>query len=289
MKAIHSLLTIVITTIVAVEAGTLHRGLFPNLNHVTRDLHPRSQKRCPNRLTKTSGKSKATSSPSQSTSIIDVTSSKCGPSGATEEVTATTGPNGKLDWLNCGINDAGGWTPPHIAISDIKTKSLSSAVLQTDSPFKACKAYVDMFEQYANEYGFPAILLASFAMQESSCNPNTVGGNGEQGLMQLTKDKCGAAPGGNCKDPNYNIKTGAAFFASLLASNSGDLLLSIGHYNGWFPSMTYGDATAAANGPYCTRQNNLDYLFQFLNGWCQNIDAYDSHLGKYFNLNKCYL
>lgn len=37
-------------------------------------------------------------------------------------------------------------------------------------------------------------------MQESSCNPGTVGGAGEQGLMQITKDKCGGAPGGNCKD-----------------------------------------------------------------------------------------
>lgn len=47
----------------------------------------------------------------------------------------------------------------------------------------------------------PPIMLASFAMQESSCNPATVGGAGEQGLMQITKDKCGSAPGGNCKDP----------------------------------------------------------------------------------------
>lgn len=38
------------------------------------------------------------------------------------------------------------------------------------------------------------------ALQESSCNPATVGGNGEQGLMQLTSDKCGDAPGGNCQD-----------------------------------------------------------------------------------------
>ena len=46
----------------------------------------------------------------------------------------------------------------------------------------------------------PPILLASIALQESSCIPSTVGGNGEQGLMQLTVDKCGGAPGGNCQD-----------------------------------------------------------------------------------------
>lgn len=46
----------------------------------------------------------------------------------------------------------------------------------------------------------PAILLASFAMQESSCIPSTVGGAGEQGLMQLTSDKCVGAPNGDCMD-----------------------------------------------------------------------------------------
>ena len=38
-------------------------------------------------------------------------------------------------------------------------------------------------------------------MQESSCIPTTAGGANEQGLMQITVDKCGGAPGGNCQDP----------------------------------------------------------------------------------------
>jgi Transglycosylase SLT domain len=46
----------------------------------------------------------------------------------------------------------------------------------------------------------PPIILASFAMQESTCNPSAVGGAGEQGLMQITPDKCKGAPNGNCKD-----------------------------------------------------------------------------------------
>jgi hypothetical protein len=37
-------------------------------------------------------------------------------------------------------------------------------------------------------------------MEESSCKPSTVGGAGEQGLMQLTSDKCVGAPNGDCKD-----------------------------------------------------------------------------------------
>jgi hypothetical protein len=47
----------------------------------------------------------------------------------------------------------------------------------------------------------PAILLASFAMQESSCNPSSVGEGGEQGLMQITKDKCKGAPNNDCLNP----------------------------------------------------------------------------------------
>ena len=95
-------------------------------------------------------------------------------------------------------------------------------------------------------------------MQESSCEPNAVGGAGEQGLMQLTKDKCSDAPSGNCKDPvsrgcvahphfilvlshvlqNYNIMTGAKYFSDTLNGNNGNLLLTIGGYNGWPRGLT---------------------------------------------------
>jgi hypothetical protein len=45
----------------------------------------------------------------------------------------------------------------------------------------------------------PPIFLAAFAMQESTCRPDVVGDQGGAfGLMQITKDKCGGAPGGNC-------------------------------------------------------------------------------------------
>jgi hypothetical protein len=124
-------------------------------------------------------------------------------------------------------------------------------------------------------------------MQESSCNPNEVGGAGEQVLMQIKKDKCGCSPGGNCKDPDFNIKVGARFFADTLESNNGDVLKSIGQYNGWAVGLTIGKATAARSGSCCRCQQNLDYLHQFLNGWCQNINAYERGLGKYFNLDVC--
>ncbi|KII92887.1 glycoside hydrolase family 23 protein [Plicaturopsis crispa FD-325 SS-3] len=205
-----------------------------------------------------------------------------------EEITAISGPNGNIGWLNCGIND-GGWRPPYVKVDEIITVDLSDALKDPKTPFGPCKEYVPLFEKYGKQFNIPPILMAAFAMQESTCNPNTVGGAGEQGLMQITKDKCGAAPGGNCKDVDYNIKTGTKFFSDTLNSNNGDLLKSLGYWNGWFPSMTVGQALAAATSGCCRCQQNLDYLHQFLNGWVLNVDAYDHspRIGKFFNLDKC--
>ncbi|KAG0706157.1 glycoside hydrolase family 23 protein [Suillus ampliporus] len=219
-----------------------------------------------------------------------ISSNGCGSSGATKEVTALSGPNGHIDFLTCGINN-GGWTPPLIKIEDIVTADLSAVAYQDGSAFTNCKDYVPIFEKYGSQYGsHPCYSLRIFAMQESSCIPSTVGGAGEQGLMQLTSDKCVGAPNGDCKDVDFNIGAGAKFFSQLLDENDGDLLACIGHYNGWFKGMTYDDATAAAHGGNCREQNNLDYPHQFLNGWCQDVNAYQHNppLGKYFNLNVCH-
>ncbi|KAF9818297.1 hypothetical protein IEO21_02925 [Rhodonia placenta] len=169
--------------------------------------------------------------------VIDVQSA-CGPTGATPTVTPTSGPNGNIDWLNCGVGD-GGWRPPFVTANDIIAKDLDAALLEPGSPFTACSAYVATFKKYATKYGVPPILVASIAMQESTCNANTVGGAGEQGLMQLTQDKCGSAPNGNCRDVDYNIKTGTKYFSTVLKNNNGNILLTLGNYNGWPAGMTY--------------------------------------------------
>jgi len=126
-------------------------------------------------------------------------------------------------------------------------------------------------------------------MQESSCNPNEVGGAGEQGLMQITRDKCKEAPGGDCKEIDFNIRTTAKYLADTLNANNGNLLLTMGTYNGWFSGLTFSQATAAAHSSCCTCQNNLDYLHQVVNGWFQNKDprSTDFPMGKYFNLDNC--
>ncbi|RDX55089.1 lysozyme-like protein [Lentinus brumalis] len=218
--------------------------------------------------------------------LIRITDSSCGSPGATQDITATHGPNGNIDWFNCGV-DAGGWRPPMVTVDDVVTVPLDQAVKESGSPFKACAAYIDTFTKYANEHNIPPIIIASIAMQESSCNPHTVGGGGEQGLMQITKDKCGGAPGGNCQDIDYNIRTGVAFFANTLKENGGSLLKTIGNYNGWPDKMTIASATAAQHSDCCLCMNNLDYLQQTMNGWFLNKDPYKAHMGKYFNLDVC--
>lgn len=77
---------------------------------------------------------------------------------------------------------------------------LEKAILSPESPFKACSKFIGSFDKHSAQYGIPSIIFAAIAMQESSCNSDEVGGAGEQGLMQITKDKCKGAPGGNCKE-----------------------------------------------------------------------------------------
>ncbi|KAI0283580.1 lysozyme-like domain-containing protein [Russula aff. rugulosa BPL654] len=197
------------------------------------------------------------------------------------QVTAVSGPNGHIDWLNCGIHGSG-WSPAPVKIGDLVVVSLDSARHTTFSP--CSDKIIAAFKTYGQRLGIPPIILASFAMQESSCNPYAVGGAGEQGLMQITQEKCKGAPNGNCKDIEFNIRTGAEFFAATLASNGGDVFSTVGEYNGWRLGMTYGDATRAAN-TCCKCQNNLDYLHQFVNGWLQGLNAYEMRLGIYHNVD----
>ncbi|KAI0081321.1 hypothetical protein K474DRAFT_1422987 [Panus rudis PR-1116 ss-1] len=224
--------------------------------------------------------------PAPVSGLIRVNDSACGSSGASPDISATGGPNGRIDWLNCGI-DAGGWNPPPVTVNDIVFKDLRQSLQEPGNPFEACKPFIDLFEQHANEHGIPSIMIASIAMQESSCNPDTVGGAGEQGLMQITPDKCGGAPGNNCKEPSFNIATGVDFFAQTLKNNNGNVLKTVGHYNGWADKMTIAQATAQVH-KCCACQNNLDYLQQYFNGWLQGIDPYTRKLGKYFNLAPCH-
>jgi len=299
MKFPASFLTALVTLTICV-AGHATESNQGQINHLRRVSHLKQRHAIPSFMSP--AVSPGTSQPvppssrglfaksiGPSDGVVDVVwAGPCGPSGATAYITAFSGPNGNIDFLNCGLT-SGGWTPPLYHTDSIVSVELAEVAYNPGSAFSACQDFVPIFEKYGQIYGIPAVMLAAFAMQESSCVPSTVGGAGEQGLMQITVDKCGGAPGGNCQDPDFNIGQGAQFFSQTLDSVNGDLLQAIGMYNGWYRGLTYEEATAAAQSGNCHEQNNLDYLHQFLNGWLQDVDAYehDPPLGKYFNLNAC--
>ncbi|KAJ1021883.1 hypothetical protein NDA16_003645 [Ustilago loliicola] len=220
----------------------------------------------------------SSSSSSSSGGLFGFNSGSCGSSGANDNQ-----PNGSQNFLNCGLT-SGGWNPPKLSLDQLKIISANQAA---DSPvFAPCKDVLWAFQAAEKAHGIPATVLMSFAMQESTCNPNVTGGNGEQGLMQITPDKCGGAPGGNCKDPGFNVDTGAKYFKSTLDQCGGNVLQAIGQYNGWQLGLTVQKATAAKSQGNCLAQNNLDYLYQMLNGWfLGKANTYD--MGTYKNLAGC--
>lgn len=75
-------------------------------------------------------------------------------------VTPTTGPNGDINWLNCGVNSASGWNPPYVTMQDIVSTDLNAALQQSGTPFTACSPYVWAFYQYGNQFG--SMCLISF-------------------------------------------------------------------------------------------------------------------------------
>jgi len=92
------------------------------------------------------------------------------------DVKLTSGPNGSLDWLNCGI-ESGGWTPPHIAIDDLVYVNLADVAWKEGSPFKPCAPYISQFEAHAGENGCTSLFvytLLPFHLNEiifSPCHP----------------------------------------------------------------------------------------------------------------------
>ncbi|GAA5994418.1 uncharacterized protein JCM10292_002054 [Rhodotorula paludigena] len=235
-----------------------------------------------------SASSTATSTASAGEGLMLFTDSACGASGATDETSDAGGPNGAQAWLNCGLSKSkpdAGWTPPKISLSQIKTLTLEEA-LAKGSIYEPCRDYGKLFEKYGEQHGVPPILLAAFAMQESTCNPDARGDNGgAYGLMQITEDKCGDAPAAGCADPEYNIKTATAYFAKVLEEHNNNLLLALGTYNGWYDGLTYSGAVAAKNTGCCNCQQNLDYMQQMLNGWVLGLDGHS--LGTIKNLDSC--
>ncbi|GAA5883314.1 hypothetical protein JCM16303_006685 [Sporobolomyces ruberrimus] len=217
-------------------------------------------------------------------SLIGYSADNCGASGATDEF-----PNGSESWLNCGLsksNPQGKWTPPQgVTLDHITTVSIEHA-LATNSVWEPCKPFIPLFERIAKEENLPAILLASFALQESTCNPHTQGDNGGAfGLMQITEDKCNGMDAKGCSEPEYNVRTAAKYFNTELSNRGGRFLEALGAYNGWYPGLSWEGATAAQYGDCCHCMNNIDYLYQMTNGWLLGRTGYE--MGSAKNLAVC--
>lgn len=156
-------------------------------------------------------------------------SSSCGDSAATN-----SDPNGAKWWLNCGA-DNDGWHPPTAKLSQIKVISDDDAAKA--DVFQPCAPYASEFKAAHSSTGIPVAILMSIAMQESTCNPKVTGSRGEIGMMQLTKDKCSSAPGGNCYDTQWNIEQGGKYLKDTTDSFGGNFIEALGQYNGWTKGM----------------------------------------------------
>ncbi|KAM0792445.1 hypothetical protein ACM66B_005122 [Microbotryomycetes sp. NB124-2] len=213
-----------------------------------------------------------------------VSDGKCGDSGANDDQ-----PNGSQSFLNCGIskkNRDSPWHPPYVTLNQLKFASLDKAV-EGGGLFSNCAPVLKTIDEVGKAVGLPPILIASIAMQESSCNPSLTGGAGEAGIMQLIPANCGGAPGGDCYNLYFNVFTGANLLKNNIEAAGGNFLLALGMYNGWWDGMSYSFATQYAGTDQCRRQNNLDYLYSLLNGWLLDRGQ-PWEMGEYHNLDSCF-
>jgi hypothetical protein len=153
----------------ALHDAAAHKRHAANVN--ARDVAPRAGKRCktrppghsssthPTKPTPTHPASNSTpivpspkpSSPAhEASSLIHVSPGQCNPIGASTKVTKLSGPNGHIDWINCGIT-GGGWTPPHVEIGELITVSLDSA---RHTAFASCTDdIIATFDKYGKIHG----------------------------------------------------------------------------------------------------------------------------------------
>jgi hypothetical protein len=220
----------------------------------------------------------------------------CGASGADDNQ-----PNGSQEWINCGVN-GGGWTPPHVTVDQLRTADLANS----GDTFSACTQFFDKFYQYGAQYGVPAMLLASFARQESGCDPNITGANGEAGLMQLASGNCAGASKYVLEQSRLEYSntiaaatTSTSTLAKLPSSSAKSLLAATATSSSPSARTTAGTRASptARPLPLGTRapawpvsresslskeniyadqlaENNLDYVYQVVNGWLQGKDGH---------------
>jgi soluble lytic murein transglycosylase len=101
-------------------------------------------------------------------------------------------------------------------------------------------AYRDLVERHAGEHGVPADLMQALMREESSLDPQIVSWAGAVGLTQLMPGTARAmarrlkiAPpsDGDLRDPDLNVRLGAAYLGELLRRWNGNPALAAASYN----------------------------------------------------------
>lgn len=121
--------------------------------------------------------------------------------------------------------------------------SLEDALKMENTPYKPCESYVDKFNQYGQQYGLPPVMLAAFAMQESTCNNNIYDPAGTIGMFQLAPENC--PDGVDCSDLDNNIKYACELIVQYLKDAGENVLGMVGNYVSpllhslSFPHLTY--------------------------------------------------
>jgi hypothetical protein len=146
---------------------------------------------------------------------------------------------------------------------------LTSDLAKSGGVFEPCGQYFPMFNTIAKKYNVPPIMMASFAMQESTCNPKAYSADCF-GLFQLSGEKCPSDKSA-CYDPQTNTEIAVQFVISSLSSYGNNVIEMFGQYNGWTPGMKQSSVHGA-----CATQQNLDYIQQMLNGWMQGKNGYNT-------------
>jgi len=146
---------------------------------------------------------------------------------------------------------------------------LADALKMKNNQFASCSSLLSIFQEVAQSTGVPDILLASIAMQESSCNPKAYSA-GSTGLFQLSSDLC--KPYSDCYDSKSNTEGGANYINSLLKQFNGNIAEVMGNYNGWYKGIKPSDVQDMP----CAERQNWNYLQNIFNGFMQGVDGYSN-------------
>lgn len=152
------------------------------------------------------------------------------------------------------------------------------------------KEYQDYVEKYAKEYNLDPLLIFSIIKAESNFNPDAQSSSGAKGLMQLM-DATAIELANNINnpieeenlfEPETNIMLGTKYYADLLNTYNGNMLLALTAYNAgignvksWLESrIIKEDGSDIENIPY--KETNM-YVRKILRNYRMYTQIYKTN------------